>query len=56
MTIMDHEDDDGIVLTAEQKRRRRARNIAIALALGALMVLFYALTIIKVGQTGLLKP
>jgi thiol:disulfide interchange protein len=56
MTIMDHESDDGIVLTEEQKRRRRARNIAIALALGALCVLFYALTIIKVGQTGFLKP
>ena len=53
---MDQDDDTGIVLTEEQKRRRRARNIAIALALGALCVLFYALTIIKVGQTGLLKP
>jgi hypothetical protein len=55
MTIMDQDGDDGIVLTEEQKRRRRARNIAIALALGALVVLFYALTIIKVGQTGFLK-
>ncbi len=55
MTIMDQDGDDGIVLTEEQKRRRRARNIAIALALGALVVLFYALTIIKVGQTGMLK-
>ena len=55
MTIMDHDGDDGIVLTEEQKRRRRARNIAIALALGVLVALFYALTIIKVGQTGLLK-
>ena len=55
MTIMDQDSDDGIVLTEEQKRRRRARNIAIALALGALVVLFYALTIIKVGQTGMLK-
>jgi thiol:disulfide interchange protein len=55
MTIMDQDGDDGIVLTEEQKRRRRARNIAIALALGALVVLFYALTIIKVGQTGMLR-
>ena len=55
MTIMDHDGDDGIVLTEVQKRRRRARSIAIALALGALVVLFYALTIIKVGQTGLLR-
>jgi hypothetical protein len=56
MTIMDQDRDDGIVLTEEQKRRRRARNVAIALALAALVVLFYALTIIKVGQTGMLKP
>ena len=55
MTIMDQDSDDGIVLTEEQKRRRRARNIAIALVLGGLVVLFYALTIIKVGQTGMLK-
>jgi thiol:disulfide interchange protein len=55
MTIMDQNGDDGIVLTEEQKRRRRARNIAIALALVALVVLFYALTITKVGQTGMLR-
>jgi hypothetical protein len=55
MTIMDQDRDDGIVLTEEQKRRRRARNIAIALVLGGLVVLFYALTIIKVGQTGMLR-
>ena len=56
MTIMDQDDEDGIVLTEEQKRRRRARNIAIALVLGALVVLFYALTIIKVGQGFLRFP
>lgn len=37
----------GIVLTEEQKRRRRARSIAIALALGALVLLFYAVTLVK---------
>ncbi len=55
MTIMDQDGDDGIVLTEEQKRRRRARSIAIALALAALVVLFYALTIIMVGQQGMMK-
>jgi len=55
MTIMDQDGDDGIVLTEEQKRRRRARSIAIALALGVLALLFYALTIVKVGQQGMLK-
>jgi hypothetical protein len=54
MTAMADDDDDGIVLTEEQKRRRRARSIAIALSLCALVALFYALTIIKVGQ-GMLR-
>jgi predicted nucleic acid-binding Zn ribbon protein len=47
---MDHDDQDGIVLTEEQKRRRRARSIAIALALAALVALFYVLTIVKFGS------
>ncbi len=55
MTIMDQDGDEGIVLSEEQKRRRRARSIAIALALGALVLLFYVLTIVKVGQQGMLK-
>src|SRR3981189_3014121 len=36
-----------IVLTEEQKRRRRARSIAIAVALGALVILFYIVTLVK---------
>jgi hypothetical protein len=36
-----------IVLTEDQKRKRRARSIAIALALGALVVLFYIVTLVK---------
>jgi hypothetical protein len=31
------------------KRARRGRNIALALVLGAFVVLFYAITIVKVG-------
>ena len=56
MTIMDQDGDDGIVLTEEQKRRRRARNIAIALVLGGLVVLFYVLTIVKLGPGVLRRP
>jgi hypothetical protein len=56
MTIMDHDREDGIVLTDEQKRRRRARNIAIALVLGGLVVLFYVLTIVKLGPSVLSRP
>ena len=44
-----------IVLTDEQKRSRRARSIAIALALGALVVLFYVVTLVK-GPAVLNRP
>jgi hypothetical protein len=45
------EQDKGvrIVLTQEQEKSRRARNIAIALALAGFMLLFYVVTIVKLG-------
>lgn len=49
-------DKGGIVLTEEQKRRRRARSIAIALVLGALVLLFYAITIVRLGPNVLTRP
>jgi hypothetical protein len=52
----DRSNDDGIVLTEEQKRRRRARSIAIGLALGALVLLFYVVTIVKLGPGVLNRP
>jgi archaellum biogenesis protein FlaJ (TadC family) len=48
--------EDGIVLTDEQQRRRRARSIAIALALAALVLLFYAVTIVKLGPGVMSRP
>ena len=36
-----------IVLSEEQRRRQRMRSIAIALALGALVILFYVVTLVK---------
>jgi hypothetical protein len=36
-----------VVLTEAQKRSRRARSIAIAVALGALVVLVYIVTLVK---------
>ncbi|ESR24937.1 hypothetical protein [Lutibaculum baratangense] len=42
--------EEGERLTPEQLRRRRRRSIAIALALGALMVLFYLITIARLGS------
>jgi hypothetical protein len=49
------EKPDKIVLTEEQKRRQRARSIAIALALGALVILFYVVTLVK-GPAVLNRP
>ncbi|HWX07364.1 MAG TPA: CoxF protein [Bradyrhizobium sp.] len=46
---------DGIVLTEAQQRSRRRRSIAIALALGVLVVLFFAVTLVK-GPAVLNRP
>jgi hypothetical protein len=45
----------GIVLTEAQKRARRSRSIAIALAIGALVILFYVVTLVK-GPAVLIRP
>ena len=45
----------GIVLTEAQKKRRRERSIAIAVALGILVVLFFAVTLVK-GPAVLNRP
>jgi hypothetical protein len=44
-----------VELTEEQKRSRRSRSIAIALVLGILVVLFYAVTLVK-GPAVLNRP
>ena len=49
------EEPTGVVLTEEQKRSRRARSIAIAVALGLLVVLFYVVTLVK-GPAVLNRP
>ena len=40
---------DGVKLTPLQAKRRRQRNIAIGLALFGFVVLFYIVTLIKLG-------
>jgi len=52
----DNNSEQGVVLTEEQKRRQRARSVAIALALGALVLLFYVVTIVKLGPGVLQRP
>ena len=44
-----------IVLTEAQLRNRRRRNVAIGLAVGFVAILFYVITIVKVGP-GVFQP
>jgi len=43
-------------LSVERARRRRSRSIAIALVLAALVVLFYVVTLVKLGPSILDRP
>ena len=53
--MSDPRETEGIVLTEAQKRSRRNRSIAIALALGVLVLLFFAVTMVK-GPAVLNRP
>ena len=46
----------GIRLTEQQLRARRARSIAIALALVAFVVVIFVVTIVKLGGNVLTQP
>ncbi len=48
--------DDAATAAALRERRRRARSVAIALALAALVLLFYLVTIVKLGPGVLERP
>jgi hypothetical protein len=48
--------DDGFRPTDEQRRRQRGRSIAIAVVLAVLVVLFYAVTIVKLGPGVIERP
>jgi hypothetical protein len=45
-----------VVLSPAQQKSRRARNIAIGLALGLFALLFYVVTIVKLGPGVLNRP
>ena len=47
---------EGIVLTEEQRRRRQRRSIALALVLAGLALLFYVVTIVKLGPQVMNRP
>ena len=53
--MADKRESEGIVLTEAQQKSRRQRSIAIALALGVLVVLFFAVTMVK-GPAVLVRP
>lgn len=46
----------GLVLTPEQQKTKRQRNVAIGIAIGCVVLLFYAATIAKLGPGVLNRP
>ena len=49
-------EEDPRPLTPEEVRRRRSRSLAIALSLGFMVLLFYVVTIAKLGPQVLNRP
>lgn len=54
-TVSNGPEPAGVRLTERQIRNRNLRNIAIGICVALLVVLFYAITIVKVGP-GILRP
>ena len=54
--MIDKPEESGVVLTPEQRKSRSQRNVAIALAIGFCVLLFYAVTIAKLGPGVLARP
>lgn len=48
--------NNGIVLTPQQLKSRRQRNVAIGLAVGFFVLLFYVVTIAKLGPGVIRSP
>jgi len=46
----------GVKLTEQQLRARRGRSIAIALALGAFVIVIFLVTIVRLGGNVLTRP
>ena len=47
---------DAMQLSDEEKKRRRTRSIAIACALAGIVVLFYLVTIVRLGSNVMNRP
>jgi hypothetical protein len=50
------ENSDGIRLTEEEKARRSRRSKAIGFAIAGLCLLFYVITVLKMGSAILKRP
>lgn len=48
--------ETGVVLTEEEVRRRRSRSLALAWVLGGLAILFFVVTIAKIGGNIVNRP
>jgi hypothetical protein len=53
---MPEEHLDMVTLNEKQKKARRSRSVAIGLALGVLVIIFYVATIAKFGPSILDRP
>lgn len=47
--IQSHNDDSGIVLTEAQIKARRRRSLALGAVIGTLCILFYLITVFRMG-------
>jgi hypothetical protein len=54
--MVEQQEPEGVVLSPEALKSRRQRNIAIGLAVGFFALLFYAVTIVKLGPGILDRP
>jgi hypothetical protein len=54
--MMNAGEPEGIILTPAQLKSRRQRNVAIGLAIGFFVLLFYVVTIAKLGPGVLERP
>lgn len=48
--------EDGVRLTPEQQKARRQRNIAIGWSIGLLAIIFWAVTLVRLGSSVFQRP
>lgn len=53
---MADDDEKGIELTERQRKARRSRSIALGLVLAAVVIIFYLVTVVKIGPEIFNRP